>query len=58
MTIFNRWGQTIYETDPYIPWDGTFEGQPASIGTYYYIIDLKDTAVSESVLSGPVTIIR
>mgnify|MGYP001162731325 CR=1 FL=1 len=58
VTIFNRWGQTIYETDPYIPWDGTFEGQPASIGTYYYIIDLKDTAVSESVLSGPVTIIR
>ena len=58
VTIFNRWGQTIYETDPYIPWDGTFEGQPTSIGTYYYIIDLKDTSVSESVLSGPVTIIR
>ena len=58
VTIFNRWGQTIYETDPYIPWDGTFEGNPISIGTYYYIIDIKDSSVSESVISGPVTIIR
>ena len=58
VTIFNRWGQTIYETDPYIPWDGTFEGKPISIGTYYYIIDLKDSSVSESVISGPVTVIR
>ena len=56
--IFNRWGQMLYESEPYIPWDGTVNGEPVSIGTYYYIIDLKDETVSESVISGPITIIR
>lgn len=40
MRIFNRWGQMVYvsykETEP---WDGTYNGQPADVGTYYYTID-------------------
>lgn len=58
VSIFNRWGQLLYESEPYLPWDGTFQGEPVSIGTYYYIIDLKDSSATESVISGPITIIR
>jgi gliding motility-associated-like protein len=41
--IFNRWGNTIYETtDPAINWDGTIQrsGRKVSEGTYYYVADI------------------
>jgi gliding motility-associated-like protein len=38
--VFNRWGQKVYSwTDPSKGWDGTFNGQPATPGAYYYIIE-------------------
>ena len=45
-TVFNRWGNKVYEAAPYLnQWDGTSqygsafkEGLPE--GTYYYILDL------------------
>jgi gliding motility-associated-like protein len=38
MTIQNRWGQTVFETqDPAINWDGNNQqGQALAEGTYYY----------------------
>ncbi|MGB0403986.1 MAG: gliding motility-associated C-terminal domain-containing protein [Salibacteraceae bacterium] len=56
--IVNRWGQTIYDVYPYIPWDGTYEGEQLQLGTYYYIIDLKDSEIENPILTGPITIIR
>jgi gliding motility-associated-like protein len=56
--IYNRWGQLLYSSDPYVPWDGTYNGAPVPLGTYYYIINLNDTRLSEQTLTGPVTIIR
>ena len=56
--ILNRWGQTIYDVYPYIPWDGTYEGEQLQLGTYYYIIDLKDSEIENPILTGPITIIR
>ncbi|MCR9173115.1 MAG: PKD domain-containing protein [bacterium] len=42
--IFNEWGQLIFESDGYdVPWDGRFNNEYVPDGTYYYIIDLKDT---------------
>ncbi|MGI4864298.1 MAG: gliding motility-associated C-terminal domain-containing protein [Janthinobacterium lividum] len=41
--VFNRWGNKIFETQNYQrgnEWDGTIKGQPAPIGTYYYLIKL------------------
>ena len=38
--IFNRQGQQIFSSIGYnTPWDGTLNGQPLPIGTYYYIIN-------------------
>ncbi len=39
--VFNRYGQSVYRTNGYTkPWDGTLNGKPLPVGTYYYIIDL------------------
>ncbi len=37
--IYNRWGKLVYHSqNPDAPWDGNIDGDPASTGTYYYII--------------------
>lgn len=37
MTIYNRWGQKVYETTDAEPWDGrTPSGERAASGTYLY----------------------
>lgn len=46
MRIFNRWGQAIYEkrdfsaNDPAAGWDGTFNGKPADMDVYIYIVEV------------------
>jgi gliding motility-associated-like protein len=45
-TVFNRWGNKVYETSPYRNlWDGTSQfgavyGETLPEGTYYYVLDL------------------
>ncbi len=37
--VVNRWGQTVFETaDESRGWDGTFNGVPQEMGTYYYYL--------------------
>jgi gliding motility-associated-like protein len=38
MLIYDRWGNLIYRTDAYLPWDGTNRGEYAFTGVYAYII--------------------
>ena len=64
VTIFNRWGRVVFETDdPDINWDGTYknQGQILSEGVYFYVIQVNkitlDGVVSEE-LSGHVTLLR
>ena len=53
--VFNRWGQKVFEQKGYSKaWDGTRNGKPLPIGTYYYVIfPTKDTKIT-----GTVTIVR
>jgi gliding motility-associated-like protein len=54
--IFTRWGQKVYTSIGYgTPWDGTYKGSRLAVGTYYYIINLKN---GNGPLSGFVVIIR
>ena len=56
VTVFNRYGQTVYEANTYVnDWDGTFNGDPLPDGAYYYIVELTDT---ENVYKGAVNIVR
>ncbi len=37
------------------PWDGTYNGNPVPVGTYYYIIKLTD---AKKPISGSIAVIR
>ncbi len=55
--VFNRYGQPVfYSSGFYKPWDGTYNGKPLPVGTYYYIINPKNKYVPQS--SGYVVILR
>jgi gliding motility-associated-like protein len=58
VSVFNRFGQKIYETKNYHnrPWMGTFNGTSQPVGTYVYLVRLNDA--KKQVLKGVVTIIR
>ncbi len=49
MTIFNRWGQTVFETeDPDINWNGKHRDtdELVSPGVYYYICDVYEKRIT------------
>jgi gliding motility-associated-like protein len=54
--VFNRWGSKVFETSGYgrsNEWNGTISGQPAPVGTYYYVITLGNGRS----YSGPLTVV-
>ena len=54
--VFNRYGQLVFHSENYNKaWDGTYNGNPLPMGTYYYIIDLKN---NEKKTAGSVTIFK
>ncbi|MFY8003600.1 MAG: gliding motility-associated C-terminal domain-containing protein, partial [Chitinophagaceae bacterium] len=56
--VYNRYGQLVYFSKGYNNargWDGTYQGKPLPMGTYYYIVDPKN---GRNKMSGSVTIIR
>ncbi len=64
MTIFNRWGNTVYTTtDPEIRWDGKNQNndKDCEVGVYYYVCDVYIITLEGEVsitMQGSVTIIR
>lgn len=57
LQVFNRWGQAIFQSKGYNkPWDGTFSGQQAPVGVYYYIISINGNGYGK--LTGSVTVLR
>jgi gliding motility-associated-like protein len=57
ITIYNRWGQSVWKSGvgyP-VPWDGRSNGADLPIDSYHYIIDLHNG--SKPIL-GDVTIVR
>jgi gliding motility-associated-like protein len=56
-TVYNRYGQPVFQSRGYSkPWDGTKNGKPVPVGTYYFVIDLKTN--KERPLTGSLLIIR
>ncbi len=57
VTIFNRWGSIVFESTGYEePWDGSYNGEPLPMGTYFYRIELNDS--ENTVYTGSISIIR
>ena len=54
--VYNRYGQLVFTSVGYSqPWDGTYNGKPMPVGTYYYIIKPRNELEP---VTGSVTIIR
>jgi gliding motility-associated-like protein len=54
--VFNRYGQKVFSSLGYDKeWDGTYNGNPLPVGTYYYIVNPKN---GRALISGSVTIIK
>ncbi|MEM9025182.1 MAG: gliding motility-associated C-terminal domain-containing protein, partial [Bacteroidota bacterium] len=46
LTIFNRWGDVVYETNnPSIGWDGSTNGVTVSDGVYFWVMDFQHNVV-------------
>jgi len=63
VSVYNRWGNKVFEhsaspANPYSNnmWDGTFNGQPLPVASYYYIIEPNDG--SDQKYEGTVTILK
>lgn len=57
--VFNRWGEQVFYTTKFKEgWDGTWKGEPADIGVYYWILSLTDRYGKEEVQKGDATLIR
>ncbi|WP_439696976.1 PKD domain-containing protein [Mucilaginibacter sp. AW1-7] len=56
VAVYNRYGQKLFSSVGYpVPWDGRYNGNYLSPGTYYYIINPKN---GRGIVSGSVTIMR
>lgn len=59
MKIYNRWGGLVYETNQILPgWDGTYDGNPCSVGVYFYMINATSNNKKTYNLYGTVTLLR
>jgi gliding motility-associated-like protein len=60
LLISNRWSQTVFETiDKTNKWDGSYQGNPQSVGIYLYQLKYRLTDHSDwQIQQGTVTLIR
>lgn len=60
VSVFDRYGKLVFQAkDGYVkPWDGTYDGKPLPVATYYYIIEPKFEEYVQKRFSGSVTILR
>lgn len=54
--IVNRWGTVVFKSQGYqTEWDGSYNGQALPVGTYYYVVNLREVDYK---LAGSVSVIR
>ncbi len=59
MSIYNRWGQLIFETeDIAVGWNGNFKGEKVKMDTYVWKITYSDVNSTNQKLIGHVNVIR
>lgn len=58
--IFNRYGQTVYmsSVDNEPSWDGTMNGRPCDMGTYFWVMTLTNINGQKETKRGDITLIR
>jgi gliding motility-associated-like protein len=60
VTIYNRWGNIIFQSDPgkyeISPWNGTYNNEQMPVGSYYFIIEFGESYVENK--TGIVSIVK
>lgn len=57
--IANRFGQIVFvSSNKNEKWDGSFKGQPAEVGTYFYVLKIKGPKEKDYLFKGDITLIR
>ncbi len=55
--VYNRWGETVFQANPYAPWEGRQNDRPLPQGTYYYrLVFIRDD--KDEWIEGPVHLLR
>jgi gliding motility-associated-like protein len=53
LQIFNRWGQLVFEKEGYQQdeeyWDGTINGRPLPAGEYFYMLEISDALIQQTI---------
>jgi hypothetical protein len=63
-TVFNRWGQRVFQVrdavpdDPGFGWNGRVNGSPASAGAYVYEIVIGFADGTQQLFKGTVMLVR
>jgi len=58
LSVYNRWGQRVFHTTHWQEgWDGSYKGDYAELGTYVFIIKVKEGSCTKEV-KGDVTLLR
>ena len=64
LTIFNRWGQQVFQRRDFpanaqnMGWDGTFNGHPAPADAYVFIVEMICENAQVVAIHGSVTLVR
>ncbi len=59
ITIFNRWGEKLFESNnPKVFWDGKANGQDCQQGVYVYVIEYTDFADLNYLTKGTIHLLR
>lgn len=59
LLIYNRWGTLVFQSsNPSVGWGGTFNGKPASMGTYTYRITFQNADNVPATKTGTFVLIR
>lgn len=57
--VYNRWGEMVYEGDNLSRgWDGNYKGEKAEVGTYFWVMSVKDRFGEDEMIKGDVTLVR
>jgi len=58
-SIYNRYGQRIFQgSTPDAGWDGTFNGEPADVGTYFFYLKYKGPRGDDFEKKGDLVLLR
>jgi len=58
MYIYNRWGEKIFETNTGEGWNGAYQNKPAMLGSYTYLVWVKDASGATHHYTGVIELLR